>query len=218
MTPHRKILALGFVVVSALVLVACSGSGGGIVQDGKGQIKISLSSGAGAAASSSSAGAIAQPSASSGSRLGAAPSPNCEHPELSLQSANVTFSSILARTLDGKLVDVSIALPVTLDLLSLGTGREVTLPIGFLTPGTYDQLVVVMTRVELVLQDGTTVAVTPPGGGWTAIVNASQPFTVVEGQTTSITLQFRRDLSFDLGGDGWEFHPWFDGGEHDGHD
>jgi hypothetical protein len=70
-----------------------------------------------------------------------------------------------------------------------------------------------MTELELVLQDGTKLAITPPGGGWTGIVGVVAPFTVVEGQTTSITINFRRDLSFGLGG-GWEFDPQFDCEDH----
>jgi hypothetical protein len=130
-----------------------------------------------------------------------------------LESATVTFSSILARTLEGVLTDVTIDLPVDVDLLALG-GKEATLPVGFLPPGTYDQLVVVMTRVELTLANGTKIAVTPPGGGWTAIVRVAEPFTVVEGETTTVSLRFRRDLSFGCGGGRWTFHPEFecDGG------
>ncbi len=214
MATHRRLLVLGFIVLSALVLVACSGGATGTVLDGKGQLRIVVSTASGTAAASSTGGGSLAKSAD-GHLFSDVPSPNHEHPDLSLQAANVTFSSILARTLDGQLINVTIALPVTVDLLSLGTGKDATLPIGFLPPGTYDQLVVVMTEVELVLQDGTKVAITPPGGGWTAIVGVAAPFTVVEGETTSVTIKFRRDLSFGLGGGGWEFHPRFDCGDQD---
>lgn len=140
---------------------------------------------------------------------------SCE-PGQALQAASVTLSSILARTLEGILTDVTIDLPATVDLLSLGNGKEATLPIGFLPPGTYDQLVVVMTKLEVTLLNGTKVAITPPGGGWTAIVPVAEPFTVIEGETTTITLKLRKDLSFACGSGHWEFLPKFEcgGGHH----
>ena len=100
----------------------------------------------------------------------------------------MTFSSILARNLDGVLVNVDMELPTTVDLMTLGGGREITLPAGILPPATYDQIVVVMTEVQVVTPDGTTITVTPPGGGWTAIVPVCQ-FEVVDGATTTVGLK-----------------------------
>jgi hypothetical protein len=131
-----------------------------------------------------------------------------------LQEANVTFTSILARTLEGQLVPVNTDLPATVDLLGLVNGHEVTLPVGFLPPGTYDQLVLVMSSVELVKQDGTHVTITPPGGGWTSIVNVRTPFLVTEGQTTNIELRFRWWRAFHMEDGHIEFEPEFDC-EHD---
>lgn len=176
----------------ALALAAC----GGVDTGGKGQISIALSSSATTATSTTT------------------PDGHCP----ALQAASVTLSSILARTLDGVLVDVTVHLPVTEDLLALEGGKEVTLPLGYLPPGTYDQFVVVVTGVELTLASGTKIAITPPGGGWTAIVPVANPFTVVEGKTTAVTLKFRRDLSFACGMGHWEFEPRFDcDGEDGGH-
>ena len=219
MTNPRRYVTASLILVSVLALAGCSGGADGVMKAGSGQIRIVMSSGAGSlAASPGGVVPVAKVSTAGGSRLEAAPSPSCDRPDLSLQAANVTLSSILARTIDGKLIDVTIDLPVTLDLLSLGGGNEVTLPIGFLPPGTYDQIVVVMTAVEFVLTDGTRVAVTPPGGGWTAIVEVGQPFTVVEGETTTVTIEFRKDLSFGCGDGGWAFNPQFDCESHDGDD
>lgn len=104
------------------------------------------------------------------------------------QSANVTFASVLARNVDGELVDLGMDLPTTVDIIAMEEGgRTVTLPDGELPPATYDQIVVVMTAVEGVLNDGTTITVTPPGGGWTAIVPVC-PFDVVEGETAVVGL------------------------------
>jgi hypothetical protein len=123
-----------------------------------------------------------------------------------LQAANVTFSSMLARNLDGELIDVSIELPVTVDVLGMRGENTLTLPVGFLPPGTYDQIVVVMTTVELITLNGTSIAITPPGGGWTSIVWVC-PFAVVEGQETMVRLRFKQRQSFKKLNDVWRFDP-----------
>ncbi len=220
MKPLRSSLAIGMILLAALALAACYGSSGTVMGNGTGHVQIVMTAGSGTL-QSTALGARAQGSTVapglSGTASGALP--QCAQSGVTLEAANVALSSILARTLDGKLIDVTIDLPYTVDLLALGTGNTVTLPIGSLPPGTYDQIVVVMNRVEFVLTDGTKIAITPPGGGWTAIVRVGEPFTVVEGQTTTVTLQFRRDLSFACGGDGWQFDPQFDcGGHHDSGD
>lgn len=202
----RRMFAPGALVVSLVALAACGGDG--MDAAGKGRVAIVMSaSGANLASALDAAGA----SASSRS------SDRCD-PGQALQAASVTLSSILARTLDGILTDVTIDLPLAVDVLSLGNGQDATLPVGFLPPGTYDQLVIVMTKVEVTLLDGTKVAVTPPGGGWTAIVPVAEPFTVVDGETTTVTLNFRRDLSFACGAGKWEFHPRFECGPRNGGD
>ncbi len=126
-----------------------------------------------------------------------------------LQNVNVTFSSMLARNMDGDLIDLKIDLPKTVDLLSLVNGNQVTLPTGTLPAGTYDQLVVVITHVEFVFQDGTKVELTPPGGGWTKIIPVT-PFDVVEGQTTTIELRFNPMNAFGESGGEFQFSPDFD--------
>ena len=194
MTTWRRATS-GVAVASLLALAAC---GGDPSQDaaGKGRIAIVMSASGGSFAS----GAALQSSTSHDA---------CQPAEV-LQAASVTFSSILARTLDGVLTDATIDLPVTVEMLSLVNGKAATLPIGFLPPGVYDQLVVVMTKVEVTLLDGTKIAITPPGGGWTAIVGVAEPFTVTAGATTDIALRFRTDLSFGCGLGRWEFHPRFE--------
>lgn len=125
------------------------------------------------------------------------------------ESANVTFSSILARNTDGVLVDIEMDLPVTVDVVAMEEGgRTVTLPDGVLPPATYDQIVVVMTGVEGVLRDGTTITVTPPGGGWTAVVPVC-PFDVAEDATAVVGLMLpvRSALSWRDGH--YRFEPHF---------
>ncbi|MDH3207189.1 MAG: hypothetical protein OEO79_11290, partial [Gemmatimonadota bacterium] len=103
-------------------------------------------------------------------------------------SANVTFASILARNVSGQLIDAGMDLPATVDIVAMEErGRAVTLPDGDLPLGMYDQIVVVMTEVEGVLHDGTTITITPPGGGWTAIVPVC-PFDIEDGGTEIVGL------------------------------
>jgi hypothetical protein len=123
--------------------------------------------------------------------------------------ADIELSSVLARNLDGQLVDVTVDLPMTVDLVGLMQGHTVELPVGSLPAGSYDQLVVVIRSLHVELSDGTHVDVTPPGGGWTAIVPA-EPFDVVEGQLTTVNLHFRASNAFQWVNGQLEFDPEFD--------
>jgi hypothetical protein len=105
-----------------------------------------------------------------------------------IKAANVTFASVLARNLDGVLENVEMDLPVTVDVITLETGRQIQLPDGELPAGTYDQVVVVMTEAHLVLRDGTEITIDPPGGGWTAIVPLCPPVEVEESGTSTVSL------------------------------
>ena len=130
-----------------------------------------------------------------------------------LESANVTFASLLARNLDGELIDLDIDLPHTIDLVALGAGQEVTFPAGTLPDGDYDQLVVVMTELEATFVDGGSIALTPPGGGWTAIVRVG-PFSVVDGETVTINLNLRLARAFRRLDGAFRFFPEFEGRSH----
>jgi len=124
------------------------------------------------------------------------------------ESANVTFTSILARDLDGVLVDVAMELPVTVDVVTMEEGRQIVLPDGELPPATYDQLVVVMSTVQGVTYDGTTITIEPPGGGWTAIVPVC-PFDVEDGATTVVGLSFNVRHAFSWRDGRYFFRPAF---------
>jgi hypothetical protein len=124
-------------------------------------------------------------------------------------AAEVQFSSILARNLDGELIPVTLDLPVTVDVFDLLDGGEYELPAGLLPPGDYDQIVVVMTALSLTVESGTRITIEPPGGGWTAII-ATGPFSVVDGATTTIRLDLRWHDAIEWLGDHFEFHPIFD--------
>jgi hypothetical protein len=126
-----------------------------------------------------------------------------------IKAANVTFASVLARNLDGVLENVEMDLPVTVDVVTLETGRQIALPDGVLPEGTYDQVVVVMTEVHVVLKDDTEITINPPGGGWTAIVALCPPVEV-EGSSTStvaLTLDVRNAVLLEAGH--FRFQPRF---------
>jgi hypothetical protein len=125
-----------------------------------------------------------------------------------IQSATITLSSVLARNLDGQLINVTMDLTAPVDLVALLQGGTVNLPMGSLPAGTYDQLVVVIRTLHVVLSDGTQLDVTPPGGGWTAIVPAT-PFDVVAGQMTTVTLQFQANGAFQFVNGQLVFNPNF---------
>ena len=201
MEGNRQRLLSAVVAGLALLAAACGGADDP-VQNGTGMVRISLASGNTSALTTG--GDVAAMRDDRGRTISA---------------AMVTFSSVLARNLDGQLVTISSALPVDVDLIAVLEGRTVELPAGTLPPGDYDQLVVVMTKVALTLSDGTLVTIEPPGGGWTAIVPTA-PFTIVEGGVTTIELQLRRD-AFELLEGRFAFDPEFDcdrGARHDDDD
>ena len=199
----RNEFVLAVLAVTLGLVTACSNSSDGMTQSGKGAVQFVMSA---------SAAPVAPATLAATTNDGS----SADH---QLQAANVTFASILARNLDGVLTNVTIALPVTVDVLGLATGGSLTLPAGFLPQGTYDQLVIVMTKVELTLTNGTVVTIDPPGGGWTAVVPVTTPFTVTEGQTTTVNINFRPG-GFQWTNGEWDFNPDFDchGGNDDGSD
>ena len=207
MRPLTKQVLAATCLGAGLLVAACSGSSDAFNTAGKGKIQIAMTTGTGPTINS--AGTAGLPSA--GARAGAsAVTTNMEGPSLSsLKSANVTFTKIQARNADGTWVDVLISLPVTVDLLSIRDGKDLSLPAGFLPPGTYDKLMVTISEVDIVMMDGTNIAITPPAAGWTAQIPA-KPFVIVEGQATSVRLRFREDMSFHFLGGAIGFDPEFE--------
>ena len=214
-----RIAAL-LLALAALALFAACSEGNDVLNSGQGNVRVVLTaSGTSTAAASTDSGAPLAP----GSTGTSGPSSVAWHDGddddgdgdhqgddvLSrLAEANVTFSSLLARNLDGQLIDLAVELPRTVNLLDLMGGGEVTLPTGTLPPGMYDQIVVVITQVEFVFLDGGRITLTPPGGGWTRIVRVT-PFEVIEGETVTIELQFRAFEAFrELNGQ-FQFFPEF---------
>lgn len=192
--------ALPLTLIALLLTVACSD---GMLNPDHGNVRVVLS-----ASDESSLNATAQnddDDDNEGSRDGTLSK---------LESASITFSSLLARNLDGELIDIGIDLPETIDVVSLMGGAELTLPVGSLPPGDYDQLVVVMTQIELVFLNGGKIALSPPGGGWTSIVRVT-PFTVVQGETLTVELNLKLRGAFRSFGDSFRFFPDFDGKHHD---
>jgi hypothetical protein len=200
---RTRTLACLVLVATALVAAGCSGSDSALGA-GQGQVRISLSAAPLAAASTDGGGLAA------GHGLGGPGGPQ-------ITAASMTLSSVLARNLDGELIDVTIDLPAEIDLFALVAGQTVDLPIGSLPVGSYDQLVVVIRAVGVTLEDGTQIDITPPGGGWTAIV-PTEPFEVTEGAATTVTLQFRAGRAFRWLNGQLGFHPEFDCDIDDGDD
>lgn len=192
-----------------LLVLGAAGCDGGLFGPEAGNVRFVLSS-APDAALVTGAGPLA-PSASvvDGPALsGDHDDDHDDHPNPYFESANVTFTSILARNLEGVLLNIEMDLPVTVDVITMEGGREVTLPDGDLPPGTYDQVVVVMSQVQGVTHDGTTITIDPPGGGWTAIVPVC-PFDVADGETSVIGLQLSVRRSFAWRDGRFRFQPHF---------
>lgn len=119
-----------------------------------------------------------------------------------IKGIDIVVSDLEARSAtEQRLENVSIDLPRTVDLLALmENGGEVDLGVGSLPPGTYDQLVIVVSSMTLTAADDTEIRITPPGGGWTRIVRVD-PFEVVDGETTTIRILIRPRLFFGMDDD-----------------
>jgi hypothetical protein len=197
-----------WVLALALAAAGCAGSDS-MLTPNQGRIRFVLGAGDGAVAvggpaavESQTETGVALPGNDALTGEGEYP----QHPRI--KSANVLFTSILARNLNGVLTNVEMDLPAAVDVIALETGRQVQLPEGELPPAMYDQVVVVMTQVQVVLGDDTTITITPPGGGWTAIVPLCPPVSVGSGETTvSLTLEVRGSLLWI--GDRFRFEPRF---------
>jgi hypothetical protein len=125
------------------------------------------------------------------------------------QAATVTLSSVLARTLNGELVNLDVDLPITVDVVKLESGRQIVLPDGDLPSGTYDQFVLVITAVQGLTNDGTRITIQPPGGGWTAVIPTC-PLDITDAATTTVDVALNVRNSFiQLGGHSWSFQPRF---------
>ena len=142
-----------------------------------------------------------------------------------LANVNVTFSSLMARNLDGELVNQDIPggmhpgdihvwsplhdIPVADGHFAVGKGQGDIMPAGTLPPGMYDQIVVVIRKVEFVFVDGTSKVLTPTGGGWTRIIPV-ETFEVIDGQTITIELRFNPLHAFEELNGEFEFSPDFE--------
>jgi uncharacterized protein DUF4382 len=204
MKPRSRLAALLLLLTALVWVAACSQSHGGTNDRRGGAVQIKLS------APTSTGTTAVRGTVGSAVPAGTTTSSEDDGGVLSkLAHVNVTFSDLLARNLDGDLINMTIDLPHTVDLMTLVNGGQITLPTGTLPPGMYDQLVVVIKNVEFVFLDGTSVVLTPPGGGWTRIVPVT-PFEVVDGQTITIDLHFRPGQAFGENGGEFEFFPDFD--------
>ena len=125
-----------------------------------------------------------------------------------IESAKITIARIVARNLDGQLIEVGMQLPVSVDLITLVQGGTFELPAGSLAVGSYDQLTVVIGALRVTLSNGTVSDVDPPDGGWMAIVRTD--FDVVEDEVATVNLHFRPEHAFKWTQGQLEFDPQFD--------
>jgi hypothetical protein len=194
-------LALAAAAGLPLVLIGC-GDGASMLGSDGGRVRFVLSASSTALAADAASAELDGPAATDGDRDG--------HHGF-FESANVTLSSILARNLEGVLMNVGYPegeLPTTVDVVALDGGKQITLPEGTLPPATYDQVVLVMTEVQGVTFDGTTITIEPPGGGWTAVVPICQ-FTVEGDVPATVELQFDLRQAFSWRNNRYHFKPYF---------
>ena len=133
-----------------------------------------------------------------------------------LKAAVITMAGIEARMADGTWVPLETGLPVDVDLIAImNAGNVATLPADLLPEGDYDALELRITAVQLTLPNDTTIAITPPGTGWTVQIPVS--FSVVTGQSTVVKLKLNCGNSFKLFDGHFEFDPEIEveGVEHD---
>ncbi len=208
MLNRRRISGVAMVLAFglALVVTGCADGNSLLGTDGNGgNVRFVISGGSDAALSANVSAPVDQtdgPAATDGDH-------ESKHFHGYFESANVTFSSVLARNLDGVLLDVAdMGLPQTVDVVTLEGGRQIELPPGNLVPGSYDQVVIVMTALQGVTRNGTTITIEPPGGGWTAIVYHCD-FTVDEGGPTEVNLVFELNKSFSWRENRYHFKPIF---------
>jgi hypothetical protein len=207
---RQRLIFLILIAGIALLTAACSGDDG-MVSSNKGQVRITMTSAADPlAAGHTDPGSTSSESASTVSPADGDRDDHGDRDDGSacdrLTAANVTFSSVLARNLDGELLDTSMNLPRTLDMLGFGEGRRVELPIGFLPPGMYDLILVNITKVEFVLRDGTKISIEPPLGGWISRLDVRpRPFEVIEGETTTVGIRYFPHRLFKIKNGKFEF-------------
>jgi hypothetical protein len=195
MQSKKRIASLVTLLSMATLLVATGCNGDGLFGSNQGRLQVTLSADAAGSAAPALDGSAGE--SSDGGRLSSW-----------FQSASVTLSSVLVRNLHGQLINVDVALPVTVDVVKIEGGKQVVLPAGTLPVGSYDQVVLVITAVEGTTRNGTVITIEPPGGGWTAVVPICQ-LDVAEGATETVDLTLNVRNSFLQVGSHWDFQPRF---------
>ncbi len=209
--------ASALMLATLLLTTACSG-GSGTLSSGDGNVRLVLSSEPDPARISASGRTLALSGSSWDQELpaGLIDDEDGDDDEggddgtlARLVQANATLTGLSARNLDGQTIALSIALPLTVDLLGLAQHGSVELPVGSLPPGLYDQITVVIGQLELVFRDGAVAVITPPGDGWTATAPV-ETFQVIEGEMVTIKLTFKPANAFREHEGQIEFFPAFD--------
>lgn len=166
--------------------------------------------------SSSNGGKLSMSLGASGTAAAAMTTGGVAADQGGVTAANITISGASARTTDGTWVPLQGTFPMTVDLVALAaSGNSVTFPPDIVPEGHYTAIQITITAVNLTLQDGTTVAITPPGTGWDVVIPVE--FDVVAGQETVVKLKLHCDHSFHFLNGEFEFDPEIEveGVEHD---
>ena len=179
----------GFALAAALAVAACAASCSSTDQSSanKGNLRMALKA-SGTATAAATGGPVAADEAGG------------------LSAANITISGASAKNAEGAWVPMQGSFPITLDVIALATsGAAITLPADIVPEGHYQAIQITISAVNLTLQDGTKIAITPPGTGWEVVIGVA--FDVVVGQQTVINLNLRCDHSFNFLNGEFEFDP-----------
>ena len=121
----------------------------------------------------------------------------------SISEAWVTFESVQAVTASGSFEDVQgVTLGVPVNLADLVNGTDATLASDSLPAGDYTGLLVAVSAVTLVLDNGS--QVDPLNGAGGVVIRINVSFTVVEGQDTVVSIDFPL-TAFQFNGSLWTF-------------
>ncbi len=128
-----------------------------------------------------------------------------DDPSDQIDQAWITFTGVNAVAADGTRVEVtgSDLMGDPIDLAALINGNEEELAVGTVPAGNYARVELIISSVELVLTDGTTVNLPMVGTGFALVVDAT--FEVVEGDETVLRVDIPL-TSFTVGPNGWQIN------------
>ncbi len=123
-------------------------------------------------------------------------------------ASSVSISDLEARKADGTWVPTTRGLPAVVDLWTLVNGGRATLPPDLLPEGQYNALQLRINKVDILLHDGSKVAISPPGSGWVEMIPVD--FNVAVDEATILTVNVALDRSLKVANGVFEFDPEID--------